>query len=209
MQRRDQKMRKANWLVVAAFVMAGNAALAADKSIEAFVDPSSVVGGLNGFTNQEVSTGKSKAGKCKMVIKFGGLAGFAAGDKLICIAGADVRATLGLPPGLVGNSVVVHVVADGFGAAKGKANLTNIGCGTISDAISINGSLVCYKPDLSYNPPAACAGAIPPMLWVPPTTTPTDQLVGLCQGFVAGAGERLPPPTSGVVAQQGLSSPMP
>lgn len=211
-------------VLAAATVMLGSAQISwagGDANSEAFVDPSSIAGGANGFTNiissGGTSSGKSKAGKCLLQIQFKGISGYADGTQLICIAEADVRASA-LPAGLYGNSIVLRGVFKA-GGAKFKADLKKVGCGS-ADAIAIKGYMKCYAPNAAYtdtsspgtNWQAACSAA--GMIAIPnPSLSPVDpgpakdSLLGLCQGLAANAGQRINPPASGLVAEQGQSNP--
>jgi len=218
-------------VLAAASLMLGGAQVSSaggDKTAEAFVDPSSLAGGANGFTNilstGGTSSGKSKSGKCLLQLQFKGLAGFADGALLICIAEADVRASaLGGGVNTFGNSVVFRAEVKS-GGAKSKGDLKKIGCGS-SDAIALNGFLRCYEPDADYSNPddtapgtnweeeclsAGMAPAPNPSV-APPAIDPgpaKDGLLGLCQGFLANGGERIPAPPTGLIAEQGSSNPM-
>jgi hypothetical protein len=175
-----------------------------DATQETLIDPSSIEGNGVTWDNRTVQT-KVKAGKCKLQIQFKGTLPAIEGQTLICLASADVRASA-LPIGLIGNSVVLTGTVES-GKLKMSANLAAIGCGVLSSAINVNGNTICYEEDPSYDPAAACAGA--GMLWVPPSAGfKPDSLAGLCQGFVDGAGERIPPPSSPKLAEQGAYQPL-
>ena len=209
-------MKKGKGVIVAVAIgLMGSAGWAADKSSSSFVDASSLAGGSNGFSNG-VSSGKDKAASCKVKIQIKGLTGFSDGDQIICIASADVRsaalgnAASGIP---VGNSVVILAPwSDLKQQAQGKADLSLIGCGTTT-AINVGGDLECYKPDAAYladlaGAATACTGNTG-MFWGNPSSTPKDNLVGLCQGtLAAGAGARIDPPSSGKILQHGGYNPM-
>jgi len=194
-----------------------------DANSEAFVDPSSIAGGANGFTNiistGGSSSGKSKGGKCLLQVQFKGITGYADGTQLICIAEADVRASA-LPAGLYGNSIVLRG-AFKSGGVKMKADLKKVACGS-ADAIAINGYITCYAPDADYtntddgapgtNWEEAClaAGMVPianPSLSPVDPGPAKDALLGLCQGLGANLGQRINPPPTGIVAEQGQSNP--
>lgn len=199
----------------------GSAALAGgDKTSETCVDISSLNGGSNGFVNGS-SSSKIKSGGCKLQVQLKGLSGISDGDILICLGEADVRATA-LPPGAFGNSVVLRGVAKA-GSLKMKADLAAIGCGAAGvTAINWNGNLKCYKPDATYtdvtndaaNWKATCLASGTNMVPLPnpgldvANDDPVKvNLLGLCQGFTADAGERINPPTSGEICRQGQTNP--
>jgi hypothetical protein len=222
-------MRRFLVLAVASLVLSGAQVSWAggDKTAEAFVDPSSLGGGANGFTNilstGGTSSGTTKSGSCLLQVQLKGLTGFADGAVLICIAEADVRAAaLGGGANTFGNSVVLRASVKA-GGAKLKADLKKVGCGS-SDVIALNGFTSCYEPDADYsnvddtaagtNWEEACLGAgMAPVAnpsVAPPAIDPgpvKDGLLGLCQGFAPNAGERIPRPATGLIAEQGSSSP--
>jgi len=175
-----------------------------DKSSTAFVDPSSLDGGANGFTNG-VSSGSSKSSGCTTQIKIKGLTGLNDGDQVICIGSADVKAAA-LPPGGAGNSVVWTVpVAAGQIKLKSSVAIIDVGgnhCGS-TKATAINSDARCYKPDGAYNPQTAC-GTIPG-IWIAAPANTTG-LVGLCQG--TAVGQRIPPPSSGEICRTGMTIPV-
>jgi hypothetical protein len=186
-----------------------------DKSAETLVDPTSITGNLVTWNNATV-TAKVKAGKCKVKIQFKDALAALNGQQVICVAGADVRATA-LPPGLFGNSIVMAgTVADG--KLKISADLSQIGCGD-QNAININSTISCYAQDADYtdandlNPgnwKQVCINAATVMAALPIVGDPplADDLLGLCQGFTAGAGERIDPPASALIAVQGGYNPL-
>lgn len=201
-------MRKLVVAVVAVALSAPAWAGPKDKIAETFIDPSSVNGGAS--WNNNTVTGKLKSGKCKIQIQFKDALAAIEGEEIICISEADVRSDA-LPPGLYGNSVIMAgTVTDG--KLKIKADLAGIGCGQVGNAIAINGSSKCYRADAVYtgannltNWEATCLNAATNM--APLVSTGSDNLLGLCQSFTDGAGERIDPPASALLAVQGLSSP--
>jgi hypothetical protein len=132
-----------------------------------------------------------------------GLTGVAAGDLLICIGSADVRAAaLGSNP--AGNSVVWRAPAV-LGGLKIKSSLTSISvggnsCGT-TKAVDFNANTACYKPDPSYDPATAC-GTVPG-IWIAAPPASPGGLQGLCQ--MTSLGQRIPPPSSGKIAETGMT----
>jgi hypothetical protein len=189
--------------IVVASLLAASAAFAGpkDKSKQSLINGSALAGSAN-WSNTTVS-GSVKSGKCKAKIQFKDVAAGLVGDTITCITSADVRAT-SLGAGAFGNSVVMQgVVEDNFKLKIG-AKLSQIGCGTVSDAINFNSTVVCYEQDLAYDPAAECAGE--GMLWL--AGDGSDGLVGLCQGLTANAGERIPPPASAVLCELGGFNPL-
>jgi hypothetical protein len=192
--------------------LTASGSIAGDKIGSSFVDNTSLSGGSNGFTNAistnaVYSVGASKSAACKLKVQFKGLTGLSDGDLLICLPGADVKAT-GLPAGGAGNSVAMTVKWTALtGKALGKADLRNIagglGCGSV-DSISWNGELDCYLPDGGYNAATQCASD--GGLWLAPADPTKDNLLGICQGVVLGF--RLTPPGSGLLAVQGSTNPL-
>jgi hypothetical protein len=215
--RRTEDMRKTMIVALAAAVALSAGAARADKTAQAFADPSAT--GANGFHNlysgnklaKTYSVGAAKASGCKIKVQFKGLTGLASGDKLICILGAD--ACIIPPPadctGLrFGNSVVTLVPYDTvLGKGATKVDTRDVGCGGV-DASATNADITCYKPNIAYDPATQCAGQ--GGLWVPnptfiPGTEATDGSPGLCQWFVPGS-QRLAGPGTGVVAVDGIST---
>lgn len=212
------------WIRVAGLVGAvlfSAATARADKTAEAFVDPSSLAGGAFGFKNaiasnfaaKTYSVGALKQSGCKLKFQFKGLTGFADGEKMICLAGADANlAAFPLPttPSVwFGNTIVVHVPYSTLTLkAASKADPADIGCGG-PDATAINASTSCYKWSATYNPATTCAGQ--GGLWLANLTFVTGQeltdgLVGVCQWFNPAGGERLTPPATGLVARDGVTT---
>jgi hypothetical protein len=190
-------------IVVASLLLSVSAASAGpkDKSKQSLINSSALAGTVN--WNNGTVTGTVKSGKCKAKIQFKDVAGGLVGDTITCITSADVRAT-SLGAGAFGNSVVLQgVVEDNFKLKIG-AKLSQIGCGTVSDAINFNSTVVCYEEDLSYDPATECGNA--GMLWLPGDGS--DGLLGLCQGLTANAGQRIPPPSSAVLCELGGFNPL-
>jgi hypothetical protein len=206
-------------IIVLAFVAAIVSASAAhaDKSASAFIDPAKLLGGTAGFTNANTSNllaktysvGAAKTSGCKVKVQFKGLSGFADGEKMICLAGADSCIAADPMPcaGGFGNSIVLHVPYSSLSLKAGtKADFADVDCGIATNAVSTNSSIHCYKWDAGYDPDAACTG-----LWIPnatfvPGSEAIDGMVGLCQYFVAGS--RLPAPATPLVARDGLATPV-
>lgn len=197
-------MRKFVGATIGALAFAAVASAGGDKAQTAFVDPSSIDGGANGFTNG-VSSGKSKSGGCTTQIQLKGLSGINDGDQIICTGSADVKAAA-LPAGGAGNSVVWIVPAKAGGIKiKSSVAIIDVGgnhCGS-TKATAINSEARCYKPDSGYDPAAACATV--PGIWIVAPTNTTG-LVGLCQG--TAVGQRIPPPSSGEIARTGMTIPV-
>jgi hypothetical protein len=190
-------MRTLACAVVTGFALAGMAWAGGDKAQTPFADTSSIDGGSNGFSNG-ISSGSAKTTGCTTQIKFKGLSGINAGDQVICIGSADVRAAA-LGPNPAGNSVVWQVPAL-LGAIKIKSSVAIIDvggnhCGS-TKVVSLNASTQCYKPDPGYNPATAC-GTVP-AIWIAAPANTTG-LLGLCQGV--NQGDRIPPPSSGKIAE--------
>ena len=186
-----------------------------DKTSETLINPDSIMGSSD-WNNTTVAT-KVKSGKCKIKIQAKDATGVAGAD-LTCIAEADVRATsLGGGTDTYGNSVILSGAAESDGKIKISANLGAIGCGIQSEAISMNGTLKCYKIKTGtgvgeYDWKTQCAGA--GMLPLDPNTVPGTEdvkggaVVGLCQGLTANGGQRIPPPAVPVLAEQGSYQPL-
>jgi len=202
-------MRKA--MCAMAFVLAfSSAALAGpkDQKKDSLIGKDGLAG--NGTVDNTITDFKIQAKGCKLQIKAKGLQSVVDGQKIICIAGADVISPPALTA-LAGNSVVF--VGDVKGGKLGiKADLTEIQCGT-ADAIQVNGDVTCYLDDAAYRTPTgtwqgACTGAggaaganaatDPDTLKSDPTQ---NVIVGLCQAFVAGV--RIGPPASAEIARLG------
>ena len=186
---------------VIALLAAGSAMAGGDKSSNAFVDTSSIAGGANGFVNG-TSSGVSKSSGCTIQVQLKGVTGLGDGDQVICIGSADVRALL--LPGGGGNSVVWRAPAK-KGAIKIKNSVSVIDvagqhCGS-GNTVSWNATTTCYKPDATYDPATACNG-VPGKGWIP-APAGTVNLLGLCQG--GAVGQRIPPPSSGVIAETGMT----
>lgn len=211
-------MRKSVAAVAIALAVGGGAWAGGDKSQESFVDITSLAGGSAGFTNFGVSVGKSKSGKCQLQVQLKGLTGYADGAVLICLAEADIRATLLGAANTFGNSVVLRGTVK-TGQLKIKADLADIGCGS-SQAINWNGGLTCFAPDANFtdlsndlvNWKSDCSGATMLPLANPEATASSDpakvNLLGLCQGLTANTAQRIPPPGSAKICQQGASQPV-
>jgi hypothetical protein len=188
-------MRRIIVLALAAAIVSASGARA-DKAANAFIDPATLLGNTNGFTNansanlaaKTYSVGAAKTSGCKLKLQFKGLSGFVDGEKMICVAGAD--ACIAVPPipcsGGFGNSIVIHAPYSALSAKAGtKADLGAIGCGG-TDATATDSSIACYKFDALYDPAALCTGSAGAWLANPdfdPLSTATDGLVGLCQWF--------------------------
>ena len=221
-------MRKIIVLAFAATIVVSASAARADKSANAFIDPSRVDGGTNGFSNaycalsagvctgnvptKTYSVGAAKQSACKLKVQFQRLSGFADGEKMICPAGAD--ACIATPPLACagtgpGTTIVLHVPYSSLSLkAATKADTADIGCAS-ADAISTNTSIHCYKWDGGYNPVTTCSGQGGSWMANPNFVVggeATDGLVGLCQ-WILGPGTRLTPPGTGLVARDGLSTP--
>jgi hypothetical protein len=213
-------MRKTMIVALAAAVALSAGAARADKSANAFVDPTST--GTNGFHNlysgnklaKTYSVGAAKTSGCKIKIQFKNLTGLAPGDKLICLAGAD--ACIVPPPGSCtgvrfGNTIVALLPYDPtLGKGGTKLDTRDIGCGGV-DASATGSSIACYKPG-AYNPVTQCGadGGV----WInndtfAPGAEGSDGLLGLCQWFNPGVPNRLTPPGTGLVASDGVSTPGP
>jgi hypothetical protein len=171
-----------------------------DKSQETLVNPDSIAGG-GGWDNKVIAT-KVKSGKCKLQIQAKDATGLANTD-VICLAEADVRIGI-FPPGLYGNSIVLAGTIDANGKLKIKANLAAVGCGGLSEALALNGSMTCYAETLAnYDGDANC-----PFGWIAPDLVNfnADSLVGLCQG--GAEGDRITPPAQPILAEQGSYQPL-
>jgi hypothetical protein len=211
-------MRRIIVLALAAAVASASGARA-DKTASAFIDPATVHGGTNGFSNanstnlaaKTYSVGAAKQSGCKMKIQFKGLSGFVGGEKMICLAGADACIAANPIPcgGGFGNTIVLHVPYSSLSLkAATKADFADVDCGVATDATATNATVSCYKFDGGYDPAALCPGG--GGLWIPndtfvPGGEATDGLVGLCQYFTPST--RLPAPGSALVARDGVSTP--
>ncbi len=194
-------------LATVALLLSGSLAMAGtDKTQAAFVDVSSVNGGLNGFTNG-TSSGKSKSGGCTAQIQLKGLTGLSDGALVICTGSADVVVPT-LPGGRGGNSIVWRApVKSGGINVKNSFAVIDVGgnhCGS-AKTVSYNSDTRCYLPDSGYDPAAACAGA--GMFWVA-APAGTVNMLGLCQGLSGSEGQRIPPPASGEIARTGMTIPL-
>ena len=221
-------MRKTMLVALAAAVALSAGAARADKTTEAFTDPTST--GANGFKNvysgnklaKTYSVGSAKASGCKIKIQFKGLgAPTANGDKLICLLGAD--ACIVPPPGdctgaRFGNTVVALVPYDTV-LKKGstKVDTGPLGCGLV-DASATGADITCFRPDAAYGVTTNTVGSAADQCetaggtWAPNNDfvsgeEATDGLLGLC-GF-ANEGDRLAGPGSGIVAVDGISTSAP
>jgi hypothetical protein len=207
-------MRKIAMATAALLAFTGTAfAGPKDKTSETLVNPSSINGSAE-WNNTTVST-KVKSGKCKLQIQFKDATGIA-GDDIVCLGEADVlSATLGV--GLFGNSVVIQGTVEADGKFKAKANLGAIGCGILDTALAMNGGTRCYQATVGtgvgeYDWAAACSGAgmAPIGANVLPGTEDIngDAVVGICQGLVANAGQRINPPAANPLLVQGSYQPV-
>jgi hypothetical protein len=187
-----------------------------DKVAETFADNTSVTGNGVSWNNATV-TAKLKSGKCKIQIQFKDALAAIEGEQIICIAEADVRTT-SLPPGVYGNSVVMAGTVSG-GKLKIKADLSQVGCGSLGDAVAFNGGATCYRADANYTDPndlnlgnwkQVCLNAATAMAPLPSIGDPPleDDLLGLCQSLNPAGGERIDPPASAVLAVQGSYQPI-
>lgn len=192
-----------------------------DQTKDSLIGPQAIAG--NATVNNATTAFTMQAKGCKLQIKAKGLVGVNDGDLVICVAGADVRATA-IPNG-AGNAVIFLGEAKKGGLSV-KVDLTEIGCGT-TDQINYNGKLSCYLDDATYRatdpmtPPAGgwqqdcttsfAAGtlAAPNCVGNPDCdklkvndTLPV--ILGLCQGFLpASLGNELTGPTSALIAVRG------
>ena len=194
-------MRKLACAIMAGFAFAGIAWAGGDKAQTPFADTSSINGGSNGFTNG-ISSGSTKTTGCTSQIQLKKLSGVNAGDLLICIGSADVRAAA-LGPNPAGNSVVWRAPAV-LGGLKIKSSVAIIDvggnhCGS-TKAVDLNAGTACYLPDPGYNPATAC-GTVPG-IWIAAAPN-TSGLIGLCQ--MTSIGQRIPPPSSGKIAETGMT----
>lgn len=227
-------MCKGKLLALAATVCWLSAGVAqADKSANAFVDPSST--GANGFKNvysgnkvaKTYSVGAAKQSGCKIKLQFKGLTSPPTnnGDKLICLLGAD--ACIVPPPGdcsgvRFGNTIVALVPYDTTVRKGGTKLDTTIfepaGCGAL-DATATNATITCYRPNAAYSVTSTDPGSPGEQcgaqggVWFPnpefvPGAEKVDGLLGLCQWFAPGS-QRLTGPGTGVVAVAGVSTPGP
>lgn len=183
-----------------------------DKVKEALIQGTSIHGTGN-WNNDTVSAGY-KSGKCKIKIAFKDTLAAIEGDEIVCLAGADVRATsLGGGTNTFGNTAILKgIVTDG--QLKMKGDLSVVGCGNASDSIAINGTMTCYNEDLAYAPDlptiTAKCSAMPGgggLLLVGNAFFDGDNLVGVCQGSQANGGQRIGAPANGVLVVQGISVP--
>ena len=215
-------MRKGMILALAASACMLSAGMArADKSAQAFVDPSSLLGNANGFTNansanlaaKTYSVGAAKQSGCKMKLQFKGLSGFVDGELMICLAGADACITSPCNLSNFGNSIVVLPKYSSLSLKSGtKADFADVGCGA-TNAVATGASVECYKYSAPYiaGIAATCNGG--GGTWLPNPTfvaggEATDGLVGLCQWFAPpNGGNRLTPPGTGLVAINGVATP--
>ena len=199
-------------MVVAVGVAMGGVSWAGpkDKTSETLVNPESIAGNA-AWSNLTVAT-KVKSNKCKTVLsaKTKVLGDLVEGP-IVCMLEADVRAAL-LGAGFYGNSVVIAGESLG-GKLVIKADLRSIGCGTQSEAMSINGTSRCYQVDpVAYDWAGTCSGA--GMLPLPPNVLPGTEgfnpggVLGICQGAAAGAGQRIPAPAVPLLAEQGQYTPL-
>jgi hypothetical protein len=198
-------------VATAVFSLLGSPAWAGgDKVAEAFVDPSSLDGGLNGFSNGS-SAGKVASKGCQIAVQVKGISTSALpdGQVAICLLDADIF-TDALPGGPFGNTLVVQAQAKG-GSLKTKSKLEPIGCGA-GKTVTFNGGAECYLPDDAYRigweQICTDAGMTPLPYTDAKCANPLDDpkkcnTLGVCQGFVADGGQRIPRPSSGLIAQQG------
>jgi hypothetical protein len=193
-----------------------------DQTKDSLIGPQAIAGNVT--VNNATTAFSFQAKGCKLQIKAKGLQGVSDGDKIICIAGADVRADA-IPNG-AGNALILLGEAKSGGLGI-KADLTEIGCGG-SNQINFNGKLTCYLDDATYTatdvmtPPAGgwqqdcttsfAAGTVAaPNCVANPTTckklkvdTSKPIILGLCQGFLPGSlGNTLAGPTSALIAVRG------
>ncbi len=199
-------------IVVAFGVATAGLAIAGpkDKVGEALVNPSSLLGDAS--WNNATVAGKVKSTKCKFQLsaKANPTTDLADGP-VVCFAEADVYASA-LGSGLFGNSVVLSGVAVG-GKLKIKGDLRAIGCGIQSASTAINGTTICFGTDLTaFDWAAACAGGgmLPIAANLLPGTADVNAggVAGVCQGTVAGGGQRIPRPPVPVLAEQGTHQPL-
>jgi hypothetical protein len=194
------KMRKT--LMIGALAMAvATPAFAGpkDQIKQSLIGADAIAG--NATVNNATTSFSMAAKGCTVQIKAKGLLGTADGDIVMCIVGADVKAT-GLPAGGAGNGVLL-VGEIKKGGISLKADLTEIGCGG-TDQINYNGNAACYLDSPAYRGPSggwttACLGqGMAPIANAQPepkqlkVNAGQNIVEGLCQGL--SPGQRLPGP---------------
>ncbi len=195
------------WLAAALLLGAAFASSTAagrrDRTLESLVSVEGVLGSPS-WDNREVRA-LAKFGRCghRIVVR---RAPALALQPIVCLVGSDAFLSI-LPGGAFGTTVVFAGAFDSRGKLRLRADLRSIGCGAVTETLSLNRSFSCYATDVgSYDPASACGAA--GMLWVAPDpSAPADALVGICQALSPGTGERLPPPAAPLVAADGLFLP--
>jgi hypothetical protein len=204
-------MRKSLLFAAAAVLAFGSTAWAGpkDKFADSLVDASSVAGTALRWNNTVTSGTVSQKG-CKIQVKLKSLgtdSELADGKTVICLAEATARAAVH-----GGNSVVLSGLVK-KGQVKMKADLTQVGCGTVTSgaAIAYNTGFACYLEDLIYTGPntgqnweniCGDAGMVPIAPTVPDGKTALN-LIGLCQSL-SDPDARITPPTSAKLCEIGV-----
>lgn len=201
------KMRKTLLIGALAVAVAAPAWAGPKDQIKQSLIGVDAIGG-NATVNNATTAFSMAAKGCTVQIKAKGLSGVADGDMVMCIVGADVKAT-GLPAGGAGNGVLLVGEVKKAGISL-KASLAEIGCGG-TDQINYNGNMHCYLDDATYRTTGwstACLGAgMAPIANAQPepkqlkVNAGQNIVVGLCQGL--SPGQRLPGPGAGLIAQWG------
>jgi hypothetical protein len=177
-----------------------------DQIKQALIGADAIAG--NATVNNATTSFSMAVKGCSAQFKAKGLVGVADGAMIMCVVGADVKAT-GLPAGGAGNGVFIVGEVKKAGISL-KADLSEIGCGG-ADQINYNGNVHCYLDDVTYRTTGwstACLGAgMAPIANAQPepkqlkVNAGQNIVVGLCQGI--SPGQRLPGPGSGLIAQWG------
>lgn len=208
---RSRRQRIARWsrrafalgLTALAASLAPAAAGPRDRTLEALVSVDGVLGSAS-WDNRAVKA-LVKFARCRhrIVVR---RAPALAGQPVVCLVGSDAFLSI-LPGGALGTTVVFSGAFDARGKLRLVADLRSIGCGSVTETLSLNRSFDCYATDVdAYDPAATCGAA--GMLWVAPDPAAApDALVGVCQALSPGTGERMPPPAAPLLAADGVFLP--